>query len=91
MSKYPMDIHHGIPFRITDDNSGAQFYVRKMVAKTVDDLDSLIESEIVKILSEDGITDLLVIDRGFILSAIREKMEREGTVPAHGREYEHHT
>ena len=42
-----------------------------------EDIENCIMDEIIKMCKEHGITDLYVLNRDFILSAIREKMERE--------------
>ena len=42
-----------------------------------EDIKNYIMDEIIKMCKEHGITDLYVLNRDFILSAIREKMERE--------------
>ena len=42
-----------------------------------EDIENYIMDEIIKMCKEHGITDLYVLNRDFILSAIREKMERE--------------
>ncbi|GEM_PF-3409345 len=41
-----------------------------------EDIKNYIMDEIIKMCKEHGITDLYVLNRDFILSAIREKMER---------------
>ena len=41
-----------------------------------EDIQNYIMDEIIKMCKEHGITDLYVLNRDFILSAIKEKMER---------------
>ena len=41
-------------------------------------LDDKIMDCIIEVAKENGITDLVVFDKNFVVSAIREKMEREG-------------
>ena len=42
-----------------------------------EDIKNYIMDEIIKMCKEHGITDLYVLNRDFILSAIKEKMEKE--------------
>ena len=42
-----------------------------------EDIKNHIMDEIIKMCKEHGITDLYVLNRDFILSAIKEKMEKE--------------
>ena len=50
---------------------------RKAFVLWKEDVDNYIKEEIIKMLRENGITDLYVLNRDFILAAIREKVERE--------------
>lgn len=47
-------------------------------AKLIDMKNEAIVQECIKAANEAGITDLLLLDKKFIVDAIREKMEREG-------------
>ena len=51
--------------------------IRKAFTLWEEDVDSYIMDEVIKMCKENGITDLYVLNRDFILSAIKEKMERE--------------
>lgn len=51
--------------------------MRKAFFLWEEDINNYIMDEIVKMCREHGITDLYVLNRDFILEAIREKMERE--------------
>lgn len=51
--------------------------VRNVEVKLVDMMDRLIMDEILRTANEEGITDLFVMDKKFVLDAIREKMERD--------------
>ena len=51
--------------------------IRKAFTLWEENVDSYIMDEIIKMCKEHGITDLYVLNKDFILSAIREKMERE--------------
>ena len=51
--------------------------IRKAFTLWEEDVDSYIMDEIIKMCKEHGITDLYVLNKNFILSAIREKMEKE--------------
>lgn len=42
-----------------------------------EDIKNYIMDEIIKMCKEHGITDLYVLNRDFILSAVKEKIERE--------------
>ena len=62
----------------TDEGGNAVAYAtRKAVVLWREDLDNYLMSEIIKAAQENGVTDLYVLNKDFILSAIREKMERE--------------
>ena len=62
-----------------DDEYGntIAYTTRKAIAIWKEDIDHYIMGEIVKMCKEHGFTDLYVLNRDFILAAIREKMERE--------------
>ena len=47
-------------------------------AKLIDMKNEAIVQECIKAANEAGITDLFLLDKQFIIDAIREKMEREG-------------
>lgn len=47
-------------------------------AETCDMADQAIVDAVVKAAQEAGITQLYLLDRDFVLEAIREKLEREG-------------
>ena len=62
----------------TDENGNTVAYAtRKAFVLWKEDADNYIMGEIIKMCQEHGITDLYALNRDFILSAIREKMERE--------------
>lgn len=50
----------------------------KIHAEVVNAVDQEIVSAIVKAAREAGVTDLILIDKEFILSAIQHEMERRG-------------
>lgn len=50
---------------------------RKVFVLWREDLDNYLMSEIIKMAQDNGVTDLYVLNKDFILSAIREKMEKE--------------
>ncbi len=65
-----------LQFRTDEDgNTVASTTIQAVVLK--EDIENYIMDEIIKMCKEHGITDLYVLNRDFILSAIREKMERE--------------
>lgn len=51
--------------------------VRKVEVKLIDMMDQLILDEVIRAADEAGITDLFVLDKRFVLDALREKMERD--------------
>lgn len=63
--------------RTDEDGNTVASAVKKAVVLWKEDADDYIMDEIIKMCKEHGITDLYVLNRDFILSAIREKMERE--------------
>ena len=62
----------------TDENGNiVASAIRKAFVFWKEDIDNYIMGEIIKMCKEHGITDLYVLNRDFILSAVKEKMERE--------------
>lgn len=55
--------------------------IRKMAAQVADMADTVIYQTIVAAAKEEGITDLYILDKQFVLSALREKLERENPKP----------
>lgn len=56
-----------------------EFIVRKNISVQVANmLDNEIMTAIANLARESGITDLFVLDKKFVLDALKEKMEREG-------------
>lgn len=53
-------------------------YTRHIVAQVVDTTDRLIVEAVVNTAKEMGFTDLYILDKNFVMDALREKMEREG-------------
>ena len=51
--------------------------VHKFQIGCIKTLDDAILDAIVRTAREEGITDLIVFDKDFVISALREKMERE--------------
>ena len=51
---------------------------RNICVQVADMLDNDIMDCIIDLAKENGITDLVVLDKKFVLDALREKMEREG-------------
>lgn len=49
-----------------------------VMARILDMTDQLIVDEIIRVAIKEGVDDLYVLDKKFVLDAIREKMEREG-------------
>ena len=50
----------------------------KAAAQVADMTDQIIVDAIIDVARAEGITDLYLIDKKFIMDAIREKMKREG-------------
>ena len=66
-----------LQIRTDEDGNTVASAMRKAFVLWKEDVDNYIMDEIIKMCKEHGITDLYVLNRDFILSAIREKMERE--------------
>ena len=66
-----------LQIRIDEDGNTVASATRKAFVLWKEEIDHYIMDEIVKMCREHGITDLYVLNRDFILAAIREKMERE--------------
>lgn len=77
MGKY-FDIgESSLQIRKNEGGNTVAYATRKAVVFWREDLDNYLMSEIIKAAQENGVTDLYVLNKDFILSAIREKMERE--------------
>lgn len=63
--------------RTDEDGNTVAFSTRKALVLWREDLDNYLMSEIIKMAQDNGVTDLYVLNKDFILSAIREKLERE--------------
>ena len=62
----------------TDENGNTvSSATRKALVLWREDLDNYLMSEIIKMAQDNGVTDLYVLNKDCILSAIREKLERE--------------
>lgn len=73
---YPM-YQFNFPPKMSVEDPG--FIVRKNISVQVANmLDNEITTAIVNLARESGITDLFVLDKKFVLDALKEKMEREG-------------
>lgn len=49
----------------------------KLVVQAVDRREQAITDEIIRVAKEAGVTELYLLDKQFIVEAIKEKMERE--------------
>ncbi len=58
-----------------DDSGGA--YVQKLMAVCVDKTEENIVEACIACAKEEGITDLYILDRQFVIDALREKKARE--------------
>ena len=73
---YPM-CQFNFPPKMSVKDPG--FIVRRNISVQVANmLDNEIMTAIVNLAKENGITDLFVLDKKFVLDALKEKMEREG-------------
>ena len=70
-----------LQIRTDEDGNIIASAMRKAFVLWEEDIDNYIMDEIIKMCKERGITDLYVLNRDFILEAIREKMERGGNEP----------
>lgn len=61
---------------VNDVSSVVQEITYKFQTEVVDMVDQDILSAIIKTARENGITDLLILDKQFVLDALREKLER---------------
>lgn len=55
-----------------------QYRINVVALKAADFFDQTVTDAIVKMAREEGITTLVLLDKEFVVAAIREKMEREG-------------
>ena len=55
--------------------------IKRIAAKVADLTEKVITDEIIRAAREAGVTDLYLMDRDFLLSAIREKQERMNPKP----------
>ena len=73
---YPM-YQFNFPPEMSVEDPG--FIARRNISVQVANmLDNEIMTAIVNLARENGITDLFVVDKKFVLDALKEKMEREG-------------
>lgn len=73
---YPM-YQFNFPHEIKFEDPG--FIARRNISVQVANmLDNEIMTAIVNLARENGITDLFVLDKKFVLDALKEKLEREG-------------
>lgn len=63
---------------ILDQQSPIYQITNKLAVIAAEEIDRAILDEIVRAAKSEGISDLIVLDKKFIVEAIREKMEREG-------------
>ena len=66
------------PLALTDVDGFFFNEVRRAAVMMVERFDNMIADGIIQELRREGYTDLYVLDRTFILDAIREKLAREG-------------
>ena len=75
---YPM-YQFNFPPEMSVEDPG--FIVRRNISVQVANmLDNEIMTAIVNLARESGVTDLFVLDKKFVLDALKEKMEREGLI-----------
>lgn len=55
-----------------------QHRISVVAQKAADFFDQTVTDAIVKMAAEEGITTLVLLDKEFVVAAIREKIEREG-------------
>ena len=73
---YPM-YRFNFPPEMSVEDPG--FIVRRNISvQFANMLDNEFMTEIVNLARENGITDLFVLDKKFVLDALKEKLEREG-------------
>lgn len=73
---YPM-YQFNFPPEMSVEDPG--FIVRRNISvQFANMLDNELMTGIVNLARENGITDLFVLDKKFVLDALKEKMEREG-------------
>lgn len=53
-------------------------YERRIACRLIDMWDQAMYNEVIKAAHEAGIDDLFLMDKQFVLDALREKLEREG-------------
>lgn len=68
----PQRVNHQAPF---------DFPVKSIMAQVADLSDQAIYSAIISAAKEAGVTDLYLMDKAFVLDALREKAERENPKP----------
>lgn len=75
---YPMRQFNFPPEMIVEDPG---FIVRRNISvQFANILDNEFVNGIVNLARENGITDLFVLDKKFVLDALKEKLEREGLI-----------
>ena len=77
-SKTP--IHHLIIDQNYRLSANVDVYSRKMAVLTVDQIDSEIMANIKKIAEKHNITDVLILDEEFIITALKNEVKRRNTL-----------
>ena len=67
-----------VKYNSTSFEDTALHFAKNIVARVIDMRDQAIYNEIIKTAREAGIDELILMDKQFVLDALREKLEREG-------------
>ena len=66
-----LDIHE------TDDGGAIYEITNKILAKIIDAQEEAIVDAVIQAAIEEGISDLFILDKKFVLDALKEKLERD--------------
>lgn len=74
---YPLQMRRLPRKEIIEENEAGTFsIITKIKAQTVDILDAITVDEVVKVAYEEGITHLFLLDRDFVIRALKNEIER---------------
>ena len=76
-NNYPLQMRR-LPCKETiEENEAGMFsIITKIKAQTVDILDAITVDEVIRVAYEEGITHLFLLDRDFVIRALKNEIER---------------
>lgn len=76
-NNYPLQMRRLPCKEIIEENEAGMFsIITKIKAQTVDILDAITVDEVIRVAYEEGITHLFLLDRDFVIRALKNEIER---------------